>query len=79
MLKSIEKALALSEYREKLNDLNALTDPTDAQRGDERELIASMKSTEIEYRAALSAESDEHATVNGRSRRSRVPRAPRAL
>ena len=30
MLKSITAALKLSEIREKLNDLNAVTDPTDA-------------------------------------------------
>ena len=63
MLKSIEKALALSEIREKLNDLNTVTDPTDAQQTEERELIASLKTTEIEYRAALTEEADEHATV----------------
>ena len=62
-LKSIEKALKLSEIREKLNDLNAVTDPTDAQQTEERDLIASQKTTETEYRAALTEEGDEHATV----------------
>ena len=35
MLTSIEKALKLSEIREKLNDLNAVTDPTEAQQTEE--------------------------------------------
>ena len=63
MLKSIEKALKLSEIREKLNDLNAITDPTDAQQTEERDLIADRKTTETEYREALTDEADEHATV----------------
>ena len=63
MLKSIETALKLSEIREKLNDLNAVTDPTEAQQTEERDLIASQKKCEIEYREALTAEADEHATV----------------
>ena len=61
--KSIEKALRLSEIREALNDLNAVTDPTEAQQTEERDLIASQKTTEVEYREALTAEADEHATV----------------
>ena len=63
MLKSIETALKLSEIREKLNELNAVTDPTDAQQTEERDLLASQKTTETEYRAALTAEADEHAIV----------------
>ena len=63
MLKSIETALKLSTIREKLNDLNAVTDPTEAQQTEERDLIASQKTTEVEYREALTAEADEHATV----------------
>ena len=63
MLKSIETALKLSEIREKLNELNAVTDPTDAQQTEERDLLASQKTTETEYRAALTTEADEHATV----------------
>ena len=63
MLTSIEKALKLSEIREKLNDLNAVTDPTEAQQTEERDLLASQKTTETEYRAALTAEADEHAIV----------------
>ena len=43
MLKSIEKALKLSEIREKLNDLNAVTDPTAEQKTEERDLLASLK------------------------------------
>ena len=63
MLKSIETALKLSEIREKLNDLNAVESPTDAQQSEERDLLASQKTTEVEYREALTAEGDEHATV----------------
>ena len=63
MLKSIETALKLSTIREKLNDLNAVTEPTEAQQTEERDLIASQKTTEVEYREALTAEADEHATV----------------
>ena len=63
MLKSIETALKLSEIREKLNDLNAVESPTEAQQTEERDLIASQKTTETEYREALTAEADEHATV----------------
>ena len=63
MLKSITAALKLSEIRESLNDLNAVTDPTEAQQTEERDLIASQKTTEVEYREALTAEGDEHATV----------------
>ena len=74
MLKSIETALKLSEIREKLNDLNAVTDPTDAQKTEERDLIASQKTAEVEYRSALTAEADEHATVpvNGEDREYRA-------
>ena len=36
MLKSIEKALRLSEIREALNGLNAIAEPTDAQQTEER-------------------------------------------
>ena len=63
MLKSIEKALRLSEIREQLNGLNAIAEPTDAQQTEERDLLASQKTTETEYRAALTEEADEHATV----------------
>ena len=63
MLKSIEKALRLSEIREQLNGLNAIAEPTDAQQTEERDLLASQKKTETEYRAALTDEADEHATV----------------
>ena len=74
MLKSIETALKLSEIREKLNDLNAVESPTDAQKTEERDLIASQKTTEVEYREALTAEADEHATVevNGEDREYRA-------
>ena len=63
MLKSIEKALRLSEIREQLNGLNAIAEPTDAQQTEEWALLASQKKTETEYREALTEEADEHATV----------------
>ena len=63
MLKSITAALKLSEIREKLNDLNAVTEPTDAQKTEETALLASQKKTETEYRESVTTESDEHATV----------------
>ena len=63
MLKSIEKALRLSEIREQLNGLNAIAEATDAQQTEEWALLASQKKTETEYRAALTDEADEHATV----------------
>ena len=74
MLKSIETALTLSTIREQLNDLNAVTDPTEAQQTEERDLLASQKTTEVEYREALTAEADEHATVpvNGEDREYRA-------
>ena len=58
MLKSHAAALKLSEIREKLNDLNAVAEPTDAQKTEERELLATQKATETEYREALTAESE---------------------
>ena len=58
MLKSIETALRLSEIREALNGLNAVAEPTDAQQTEERDLLASQKKTETEYRAALRSESE---------------------
>ena len=62
MLKSITAALKLSTIREKLNDLNAVTDPTEAQKTEERDLLASQKTTETEYREALTAEGDARTT-----------------
>ena len=62
MLKSITAALKLSEIREKLNDLNTVADQTDAQKTEERDLIASQKTVEVEYREALTAEGDERTT-----------------
>ena len=63
MLKSITAALKLSEIRESLNGLNAIADPSDAQNIEERDLLATQKTTEGEYREALTAEGDEHPTV----------------
>ena len=64
MRKSITAALTLSECREKSNDLN-VTDPTESQQAEERALIATMKTTEVEYRQALTDEANEHATATG--------------
>ena len=61
MLKSQAAALKLSEIREKLNDLNAVSEPTDAQKTEERDLLASQKTTEVEYREALTTEADADA------------------
>ena len=61
MLKSIETALKLSDIRQKLNDLNTVTDPTDAQNTEERSLLAELKTTEVEYRDALTSEDDQQA------------------
>ena len=63
MLKSIAAALKLSEIREKLNGLNAIAEQSDAQKTEERDLLASQKKSEAEYREALTAEADGHATV----------------
>ena len=65
MLKSITAALKLSEIRSRLNELNALPDAevTDALRDEERGLIDEQGTRETEYRAALTAEGDEHPTV----------------
>ena len=62
MLKSITAALKLSEIRENLNDLNAVTDPTAEQQTEERDLVASLKTTETEYREALQTEDDARTT-----------------
>ena len=51
--------MRLSEIREALNDLNAIAEPTDAQKTEERDLLASQKTTEVEYRDALTAEADD--------------------
>ena len=80
MLKSITAALKLSEIREKLNGLNATADPTDAQKTEERDLIASQKTTESEYREALTAESEaeSHPTTPDSETRERLQLVSRA-
>ena len=80
MLKSITAALTLSEIREKLNGLNAVTDPTDEQKNEERDLIASQKTTESEYREALTAESEaeSHPTTPDSETRERLQLVSRA-
>ena len=62
MLKSIETALKLSEIRESLNALNAIAELSDAQKIEERDLVASQKATEIEFRGAVQAEDDANTT-----------------
>ena len=62
MMKSITAALKLSEIREKLNDLNAIETPTDAQKNEERDLLASQKTCETSYREALQTEDDARTT-----------------
>ena len=62
MLKSIETALKLSTIRERLNDLNAIADQTDAQITEERSLVAELKTSETEYRESLQAEDDARTT-----------------
>ena len=80
MLKSLTAALRLSEIREKLNDLNAVTDPSDAQQTEERDLLASQKAVEVEYRAALTDEADEatHPTAADAETRERLALVSRA-
>ena len=65
MLKSATAALRISEIRSRLNELNGLADDavTDALRDEERALVAEQVERETEYRAALTAEDDEHSTV----------------
>ena len=62
MLKSIETALKLSTIRERLNDLNAIEDPSDAQKTEERSLVAELKTSETEYRETLQSEDDARTT-----------------
>ena len=65
MLKSATAAIRISEIRTRLNELNALPDAevTDALRDEERGLVTEQGTRETEYRAALTSEADEHATV----------------
>ena len=45
-----------------MNDLNAIADPSDAQQTEERDLLASQKTTETEYRESLQSEDDARTT-----------------
>ena len=65
MLKSATVAIRISEIRSRLNELNALADAevTAAVKDEERGLIAEQATRETEYRAAITAEGDEHPTV----------------
>ena len=72
MLKSIETALKLSEIREKLNESERGHGP-DRRAKNRRarsDCVESENNAEVEYRSALTAEADEHATVpvNGEDR-----------
>ena len=78
MLKSLTAALKLSEISEKLNDLNAVTDPTEAQQTEERELLASQKTTAGEYRSALTNEADTTTTPDDAETRERMQLVSRA-
>ena len=62
MLKSLTAALRLSELRESLNALNAIAELSDAQKIEERDLVASQKATEIEYRESVKFEDEENTT-----------------
>ena len=64
MLKSLEKALRLSEIRERLNTINAMTDAdvTEAIKAEEQTLITELNTCEVEYREALQAEDDARTT-----------------
>ena len=65
MKTSIEKAIALSETRERLNAINDLADTeiTDAIRDEEKGLVGKVPTLEQEYRAALKSESEEGTTT----------------
>ena len=80
MLKSLTAALKLSELREKLNALNTITEPTEAQQTEEIALLASQKATESEYRSAVTAEGDEatHPTDADAETRERMQLVSRA-
>ena len=78
MLKSLATALRLSELREKLNALNTITEPTDDQKTEERDLLASQKATEVEYREALSDEGDTTTTPDDAETRERLQLVSRA-
>ena len=62
MLKSLKKALRLSEIRESLNDLNGVAELSDTQKTEEGDLLASQKATEVEYRSAIAAEDEANTT-----------------
>ena len=62
MLKSLTATLELSEIGEKLNDLNAVAEPTEAQQTEERDLLAAQKKKAAEYREALQSEDDARTT-----------------
>ena len=69
MLKSLTAALKLSELREKLNALNTITEPTDDQKTEERDLLSTQKTVEVEYRAAVTDEADEvHPSADAETR-----------
>ena len=65
MLKSATAAIRISEIGSRLDELNALSEAevTDALRDEERSLLDEQVTRRTEYRAALTAEADEHPTV----------------
>ena len=78
MLKSLEKALRLSELREKLNALNAVAELTDDQKTEERDLLSTQKTVEVEYRSALTNEADTTTTPDDAETRERLQLVSRA-
>ena len=78
MLKSLTAALKLSSIREKLNDLNAVAELTDDQKTEERDLLASQKTVEVEYRSALTDEADTTTTPDDAETRERLQLVSRA-
>ena len=78
MLKSLTAALKLSSIREKLNDLNAVAELTDDQKTEERDLLASQKTVEVEYRSALTDEADTTTTPDDAETRERLQLVARA-
>ena len=58
-------AIRLSEIRSKLNELSALEDVTDEQRGEIDSLSAEYQAKEAQHRAALTVEADEARAAEG--------------
>ena len=78
MLKSIEKALRLSEIREALNGLNAIAEPTDAQQTEERNLLRVTKKDGDGIPRGVDRGGRRTRDRSGRRGRTRAPTARRA-